>query len=269
MEQYIKTPGQKENKQTSLLKVYLKSNTMKPVLNDMDLLSGLILNHTPAFSQFYTETKFPFIYFTHEKLGDWHESEIIVDNVFVKLWEMSSAEKKEKFDHLFALKKYMYTACTNAVNDRFRVKQKLIPVGDVEEKFGNISVPSTGELREAQIIEVELLKKLHREIAQLTPDRRKIFHLHMEGLNTAQIAAEMGMSEVAVRNAKFKGLQVLRKKLLPGELALLLSILNSADKVRVHQTVPGLVTESSPAKSLDEDARRSRIVGESVPRMRL
>jgi len=186
-----------------------------------DLIEGIRSGNSRAFVRLYDDYFFSMTYYTNGITGNWFEAENITADTFEKVWLMRT--NFARFPDLMA---FIYVTCRNSAYNYLRAthnkNKKEVPAGDFHLlSLEDLAADEVDEETEKAIIEVELLRKLHAEINLLTPKRRQILELYMQGLDMAQIAAEMGLSEEAVRNAKFKALKKLQKKLKDHPLLLL------------------------------------------------
>ncbi|AXY72657.1 sigma-70 family RNA polymerase sigma factor [Paraflavitalea soli] len=186
-----------------------------------DLIKGIQSGNSKAFVRLYDDYFFSITYYTNGITGNWFEAENIAADTFEKVWLMRA--NFARFPDLMA---FIYVTCRNSAYNYLRTthhkNKKELFAGDLPMlSLEDLAADELDEETERAIVEVELLRKLHAEISLLTPKRRQILELYIQGLDMAQIAAEMGLSEEAVRNAKFKALKRLQKKLKDHPILLL------------------------------------------------
>lgn len=187
-----------------------------------DLIRGIRAGSSRAFMRLYKDYFFAITYYTNGITGDWFEAENIAADTFEKVWLMRA--NFARFPDLMA---FIYVTCRNSAYNYLRAahnkNKKELSVGDFHMlSQQDLAADQLDDETEKAIVQVELLRKLHAEIGLLTPKRRQILELYMQGLDMAQIAAEMGLSEEAVRNAKFKALKRLQSKLKDHPILLVL-----------------------------------------------
>jgi RNA polymerase sigma-70 factor (ECF subfamily) len=187
-----------------------------------ELIAGIRAGRERAFVQLHTEFYFPTVWFTHGITGNWMESESIVSETYEKVWLL-----RRNFKTIADLRAFMYVTCRNSaynyLRDIGRQQKKEMLTGDLDTTLH--SSPGYSEIdngTENGILREEMLQKMYEQIDLLTPRRRRILQLYMQQLDTAQIAAEMGISQEAVRKAKFKAIHRIRKNLEESGLLLLL-----------------------------------------------
>lgn len=173
------------------------------------LIKGIQDGAEWAFTRLYKDYFFSLAYYTDGIIKSWIDAEALVSETLEKVWLL-----RKRFTRLPDLIAFMFVTSRNASYDYLRANQtkqkrelllsdlQVVPANSVEN-----------DETERAIIEMELLRKVHAEIEQLTPKRRQILDLFLNDLDTAEIATKMGLSEEAVRNAKFKAIRRLRDKL--------------------------------------------------------
>lgn len=152
--------------------------------------------------------------FCYKYIGDQSETEDIVQEVFISFWE-----HKKDFDHLNAIKAFLYTSgrnkCLNHLKHRL-VKQKhesaLIYELESEQFFTN------------HVIEEEAFNQLYSEIKALPESSQKIMLLALKGLKNREIAEKLIISENTVKTQKKIAYAKLKKKLSPILNAVLLTL---------------------------------------------
>ncbi|MFT3701652.1 MAG: RNA polymerase sigma-70 factor [Agriterribacter sp.] len=155
----------------------------------------------------------PLCYYADKIVQSRQEAEDIVVEVFIKLFQ-----KRADFYKLSEIKSFLYTATRNAAIDFYR-KQKRH-----ERSKNEISYLAEQTVsQESELVNVEVLAMLYREIESLPAQCSIIFKLlFFQRLTPAQAAAELNISTKTVLNQKGKAIQLLRKSFLEkGMLSLL------------------------------------------------
>ena len=136
-----------------------------------------------------------------------------VQEAFISLWE-----KRKHFDHLNALKAFLYTSVRNKCLNHLKhqaVLQKhetaLIYELESEQFFTN------------HIIEEETFNQLFAEIRNLPQAAQEIMLLALNGLKNQEIADELNLSVNTVKTQKKIAYSKLKKKLSPVFRVLVLS----------------------------------------------
>lgn len=158
------------------------------------------------FKMFYR----PLVYFCQQLINDRQEAEDIVANTFLKL-----LHRRESFTNIKDIKAFLYVATRNSSLDYLRSQtrhenshKELLYLQDNKE-----------EMADHEMMKAKILQEVYNEIENLPPQCKKVFHLmFIKGLNTKQIAAEMGISAQTVLNQKSKALHSLRLDLLKKNL---------------------------------------------------
>jgi len=141
------------------------------------------------------------------------ETEGLVQEVFLKIWENRKNLKKES-----SLKSYLFTIAYHDICKIFRKKQ-------IHEKFKNeiISTGSRSINLEEQLEFRSTLEQVDKLIEKL-PQKQKLIFLksRREGKRTKEIADEMSLAQGTVDNYISAALKFIRKNSADKNLALLL-----------------------------------------------
>ena len=145
-------------------------------------------------------------YFTNRMVSDQAEADDIVSKCFLKLWQ-----KHENFKTAQNIKAFLYISCRNACLDyldSLKVRTAL------QEKY-IIHLQGGEESILYDVIQTDVLEKIHKEIDEL-PEKMKIIFkmLFIEGKSTAEIAAELGISIQTVRNQKTNAIAIIKNSLV-------------------------------------------------------
>ena len=143
--------------------------------------------------------------FSYKYINDQPETQDIVQEVFLALWE-----QKKEFDHINSIKSFLYASvrnkCLNLLKHKV-VKQKhemaLIYELESEQFFTN------------HIIEEEAFKQLYVEIKDLPESAQNIMLLALKGLKNREIAEKLNITENTVKTHKKIAYAKLKKKLKP------------------------------------------------------
>jgi len=141
------------------------------------------------------------------------ETEELVQNVFLKIWENKKSLKKES-----SLKSYLYTIAYQEMCQLFRKKS-------IHEKFltdRGATIDSTINLEE-QLEYKATLEQVEKLIEKLPEKQRIIFEKsRKEGKSSKEIAKEMNLAPGTVDNQISAALKFLRKHISENNFALLL-----------------------------------------------
>ena len=181
--------------------------------SDYELAEKLRKGDIEAFDQVFNKYGDRLFGFALTYLKSKEETEGLVQNVFLKLWENRKKLKKES-----SLKSYLFTIAYNEMCQFFRKKQ-------IHEKFleeRSSSTESSTNLAE-QLKYKATLEQVEKLIELLPEKQRKIFiKSRKEGKSTKVIAEEMNLAPGTVDNQISLALKFLRTKLSGSNFALML-----------------------------------------------
>jgi len=183
-------------------------------------IEGLKNGDKSIFEEIYREYFAPLCYYCLKYVDSYEDSEEIVQDLFVKIWEMH-----DEIEINISLNAYLYKAVQNyALNhlSKQKTKEKLQLSRDksVAVSFG------TGQ---DNLEEEELSIVLRHAILKLPEKRREIFELsRFDGFQNLKIAEKMAISVKTVETQMTKTLKYLRivlKDYLP--LGAIIALINS------------------------------------------
>ena len=165
-----------------------------------DLLDRVRSGDECAFEELYKMYKDPATRFCNSIIKDLEESENLIQEVFIKVWD-----KKEKINPELNFNSYLFTIIRNRVYDYFKEVKKN---DFVKERYWQNIVEvqkEESELKEARILQVG------EAIKGLTQKRRAIIKLNYEeGKSYEEIASIMNISKNTVKNQLVKAKQIIR-----------------------------------------------------------
>jgi RNA polymerase sigma-70 factor (family 1) len=175
-------------------------------LSSDDLIAGLQNGDQKAINYIYNTHFRPLCYFACQLINNKEEAEDIIVETFIKL-----LRKRNDFNKLTSVKKFLYTVTRNACFDFLKHVQRktashkeIMHLMDKDEDF-----------IQSRIIKAELLQLIFNEVEQLPNIRKKIFKLiFVEGLTTAEIAETLDISVDTVRVQKSRALHSIRTAIL-------------------------------------------------------
>ena len=139
-------------------------------------------------------------------LTDERDREECYADISLKIWQMAGSFNGDKG----ALKPWLTVLSRNAALNRARRAQADAPLEE--------DVPHTGGSAEEELLRRERQQRLQAAIAGLLPEERSLFYrTYYYCQSTAQMAAELGLTERAVEGRLYRLRQSLRR-LLGGEL---------------------------------------------------
>jgi RNA polymerase sigma-70 factor (family 1) len=179
-------------------------------ISDDELVEKLRKGDIEAFDAVFEKYSNRLFGFALKYLKSKEETEGLVQDVFLKIWEN---RKKLKEDS--SLKSYLFTISYHNICKFFRKKQLQ---GKLKEEIGlstDISVDT-----EEQIDYQSTLEQIEQLIEQLPPKQKAIFEKsRKEGKSTREIAEEMHLAPGTVDNHISTALKFLRKHISGSNLA--------------------------------------------------
>jgi RNA polymerase sigma-70 factor (family 1) len=162
----------------------------------------------------FDESYHALVYFAHQIVDSRSEAEDIVQDALVKYWNHAS----EISEDLQAIKSYLYTSVKNTSLNLIRhrtVADKYLQMQSADELFSRDALE--------MILEAETVSLVFKAMDSLPPACRKIAQLsYLQGKKNDEIAEELGISVNSVKTQKQRGMALLRKKLSPSVVGILL-----------------------------------------------
>ena len=169
-----------------------------------DLFELINKGHVQAFTNFYNQFFKKLLLAADQYVKDMHVAEEIVQDVFLKIWEVP-----ENLEKIVSLKSYLYRSVINA-GINYVNRQK-----NIDEHHKKLALNFTDEYLIELDEENELVVLLHHEIEKLPLQCKKVFKLNrFEHLKYKEIAALLLISERTVENHIANALKTLKKALL-------------------------------------------------------
>ncbi len=170
--------------------------------NNDRLIEGLKRGDKSVFEEVYHEYYIPLCYYCLKYVEESEDSEEIVQDLFLKLWE-----KHEELEINSSLKAYLYRAVQNyALNylSKKKTKEKYLFHQGSQSFYNADDGLQKLESKELRII-------LKHALLQLPEKRRRIFELsRFEGLKYGKIASQLSISVKTVETQMTKSLKYLR-----------------------------------------------------------
>ena len=159
------------------------------------------------------------VYFACQLTTDRSGAEDIAQEAFIKYWNL----KDEISGDEAAIKSFLYTSVKNTCLNTIRHLKVVDSYAAQAEK---------SEVEEETaihaIIKAEVLGELHQAISSLPESCQKVSRMgFLEGMKNHEIAQELGVSINTVKTQKKRGLELLRRRLNPEIISLLLILLSS------------------------------------------
>ena len=185
---------------------------MGNALNDQEreIIEQLKDGSKDAFRLMFDEVG-PKIYaFALSYLKNEFEAEELLQEVFLKLWEVRSS-----LDSSRNLKSFLFKICINLIYDFIRRKNIEQVYLDYSEKNN----PSSGDNTWHEVIYNDMLNNLQQLIAAMPEQRQRIFRLSKEdGLSNEEIADRLNLSKRTVENQLYRAVSFLKEKINTGSI---------------------------------------------------
>jgi RNA polymerase sigma-70 factor (family 1) len=167
------------------------------------LLENLKVGDRHAFEELYNSYKEPALRFCNSILKDIEESENIIQEVFIKIWNRRNTINPE-----LNFTSYLFTIIKNRVFDHLKeVKKNEF----LKEKFWEKALEYKAIDNE---IKEERFAMVNEAVEGLSEKRKEIIKLNYEeGRSYEEIATQLKISKNTVKNQLVKAKQVIRKQL--------------------------------------------------------
>jgi len=178
---------------------YIKQNKI-----DAEIVKKIILGDASAFENLFRLYYQVLVDFCFLFVSDVSNSENIVQEVFLKIWE-----NRAKLDPDTKIKWYLYRATKNKAIDYLRhLKVTRTRAAEVYSRRNTVKTP------DEKISQEEMAESLSKEIEKL-PDKNKLifFMSKYEKLNYSEIAEIQNISVKTVENHMVRSLKFLRKRI--------------------------------------------------------
>ena len=167
-----------------------------------------------AYERLFKEYAPKIYHFSLSYLHNVADSEELVQDVFLKIWE-----KREMLDQSGNLKAFIYKVAINTIYDFIRRKNVEYAFKDYVEAHADNSSTNTWH----EVIYNEMQGQLNNLIEQFPEQRKKIFKMSkQEGLTNDEIAKELNLSKRTVENQLYRAIAFLKENLKNESLTALL-----------------------------------------------
>lgn len=173
--------------------------------NEQHIIDAIKAGDQNAFEMIFRTWYKPLCNYAYSFLRDKDESEEVVQNSLVLVWE-----KRKQIEIESSLKSYLFrsvrNSCLNVIKHQRVVRE--------HEKFAVRNSPISDAQTGQKIISTELEKKISDAMLQLPEQCQLVFRLsRLEELKYAEIAAQLGISIKTVENHMGKALRIMREEL--------------------------------------------------------
>jgi len=185
---------------------------MGNALNDQEreVIEQLRDGSKEAFRLMFDEVG-PKIYaFALSYLKNEFEAEELLQEVFLKLWEVRSS-----LDSSRNLKSFLFKICINLIYDFIRRKN----IEQVYLDYSGKNNPSSGDNTWHEVIYNDMLNNLQQLIAAMPEQRQRIFRMSKEdGLSNEEIADRLNLSKRTVENQLYRAVSFLKERINTGSI---------------------------------------------------
>ena len=180
--------------------------------SDSKLVEKLQMEDIEAFDQIFKRYSNKLYGFAFKYLKSKEETEELIQDIFLKIWENRKSLKKES-----SLKAYLFTVAYHKICRLFRRRQIYLKfIEESTQVAGQSSDP------EEEVDYKSTLKQIDMLIEKLPKRQRAIFiKSRKEGKSTREIAEEMNLAPGTVDNNISAALKFLRKQISAENFALL------------------------------------------------
>lgn len=180
--------------------------------DDLNLVINLQHDDVEAFDQAYRKYAGKLYAFGLRYLKSPAESEELVQNIFLKLWENRKDLRKDT-----SFKAYLFTIAYNDICKFFRKKKYYEQF--IQETIHNN--PDGSYSIEGKLDSQSILDKVQQVIEKLPEKHKKVFmESRLEGKTAKEIAKDVGITPGTVDNYILEVNKLLRKKLAKEELSM-------------------------------------------------
>lgn len=174
-------------------------------ISDADLARRIKYGEKDAYEELFKRYAPRIFQFSLSYLKNKADSEELVQDVFLKIWE-----KRKILDAAQNIKAYIFKIAINTIYDFIRRKNIENAFNDFAKVNFNKSSNSTWET----VIFEEMQTTLNKLIAQMPDQRRRVFYLSKKkGLTNDQIAQKLNLSKRTVENQLYRAIHFLKEHL--------------------------------------------------------
>lgn len=157
-----------------------------------------------AFHLLYDTYSPKILAFANSYLRNDTEAEELLQEVFLKLWEV-----RGQLDGAKNIKSFLFKICINLIYDFIR--KKNISKAYVDYSIQNLSFSDNTW---QEVIYHDMINHLQALIAQMPEQRQRIFRLNKEeGLSIEDIALQLNLSHRTVENHLYRAVSYLKEKI--------------------------------------------------------
>lgn len=181
--------------------------------NDVELIRRLKLGEIKAFEVVYNKYKSKLYFFAFSYLKSHAETEEVVQNTFISLWE-----HRNSIEETLSFKSYLYKITVNKIYNQL----KHLAVQKKYEEFILQHDTVEDDCTEKDLDRRELEQTLNSIVSKLPEQQKKVFRMsRVNGLSHEEIAVELNISIRSVENHIYRAIKSIKESLKPEYLILL------------------------------------------------
>lgn len=175
------------------------------IQNDTDLVHRIKFGDKKAFQDLYEKYAPKIYHFSISYLKNENDSEELVQDVFLKVWE-----KREILEASQNVKAYIFKIAVNSIYDFIRRKS----IENAFNDFTRLNYVDENNDTWHTVIYEEMKTTLADLISRMPEQRRRIFQLSKnKGLSNSEIAEKLGLSKRTVENQLYRAVTFLKEHL--------------------------------------------------------
>lgn len=183
----------------------------------LEVLSSFKNGDQEAFKLLFKYFYQPLCFFSSKITGNPLDSEDIVQEVFIRVWQ-----KQKNLEDITELKSFLYTSVKNSSlnylsSNQIKDKHQQYLLAQEEDYEGTIL---------QVIVRAEVLRQIFDAVDTLPEQCRKVISMTFEeGKKPKEIAAALGITISTVNNQKMRGISLLKNRLPPDVLSIAVPML--------------------------------------------
>ena len=184
--------------------------------NKENALDLLIKGKEDGLCYFFNQHYTPLCYFVDKLVDDTAIAEEITADTFIRLWN-----KRQELTPNGSIKALLYQIARNAAIDHLRKQKRMA----VHEEGLHYLTPTPQKTILQNLIETETIQQIVTTLQSLPPKCSEVFKLsYLLGKTDKEIACQLKLSPHTVRNQKLRAIRILKEKIAPLLIFILLSI---------------------------------------------
>jgi RNA polymerase sigma-70 factor (family 1) len=181
---------------------------------DIQIIEQLMKGSKDAFRSLFNAYSPKIHAFALSYLKNETEAEELIQEVFLKLWEVRATLDSSK-----NIKSFLFKICINLIYDYIR--RKNIEQAYIEYSGKNSSIYGHDTWHE--VVYNDMLANLYQLVAVMPLQRQRIFRMSKEeGLSNEEIAQQLNLSKRTVENQLYRAVSFLKEKFGSGSIPALL-----------------------------------------------